>query len=98
MTGLLGWAGAHLNVKLAWSAREAAGTPILQKIVAILDCVTDKVVRLGGRLDPEALLEEEVRAGWGRVGVVVCGPAGLCDTVRACGSGALGPEAQRDRV
>lgn len=58
VTGLLGWAGAHLNVKLAWSAREAAGTPILQEIVAILDCVTDKVVRLGGRLDPEALLEE----------------------------------------
>lgn len=32
---------------------------------------------------PEALLEEEVRAGWGRVGVVVCGPAGLCDATRA---------------
>ncbi|KAI6357327.1 hypothetical protein MCOR25_007712 [Pyricularia grisea] len=83
VTGLLGWAGAHPNVKFAWSAREADGAPILRDIGAVLDGVADKVVKLGGRLDPEALLEEEVLAGWGRVGVVVCGPAGLCDATRA---------------
>lgn len=83
ITGLLSWAHAHPNVKLAWGMREAA-EPLARSLAAALDGVADRVVCVGGaRLDVDALLAQEVHAGWERVGVVVCGPSGLCDAVRA---------------
>ncbi len=45
--------------------------------------VADKEVRVGSRFDVAELIEAEARAGWERVGVVVSGPGGLCDDVRA---------------
>lgn len=87
ITGLLTWArGAHANVKLAWGVRQAA-EPLVRHLAAALDAVADKEVVVGRRLDVDALLAHEVRAGWKRVGVVVCGPAELCDAVRAAVAG-----------
>ncbi|OAA59061.1 ferric reductase-like transmembrane component [Niveomyces insectorum RCEF 264] len=54
----------------------------LHHVLAGLDDA-DKDVRVGQRLDPAALLADEAARGWATVGVVACGPAGLCDAVRA---------------
>ncbi|KAK1569919.1 ferric reductase like transmembrane component-domain-containing protein [Colletotrichum navitas] len=81
ITGLLTWTRAHVNVKLCWSLRETS-CALLQDLEPALDNIPDKVVLVGQRLDIEALLVREVEAGWKKVGVVVCGPAGLCDDTR----------------
>ena len=38
---------------------------------------------MGSRFNVVELIEAEAEAGWERVGVVVSGPRGLCDDVRA---------------
>lgn len=48
-----------------------------------LSRIGEKEVRVSRRLDFGELLAEEMDAGWARVGVVVSGPGGLCDDVRA---------------
>ncbi|KAF5627268.1 ferric reductase Fre2p [Fusarium tjaetaba] len=82
ITGILSWTRAHVNVKLAWSLKESS-RPLLQDLEPALSEIADKVISLGERLDVKALLEHEVEAGWKRIGVVVCGPPGLCDTTRS---------------
>jgi hypothetical protein len=81
ITGLLTWTFSHVNVKLAWSLKESS-RPLLQDLQTALGRVEDKVVVTGQRLDVDALLACEEEAGWKKVGVVVCGPPGLCDSVR----------------
>ena len=39
-------------------------------------------VKIYPRHNVSDLLEQEAREGWDRIGVVVCGPGGLCDEVR----------------
>jgi len=80
ITGVLPWAYSHRNVKLAWGVSESA-RPLLE--VFELGGIVDKEVRVGRRLDVVELIEVEAKAGWDRVGVVVSGPGGLCDDVRA---------------
>lgn len=80
ITGALSWAHSHWNVKLAWSVREAA-KPLVDAVN--LEGVATKDVKVGSRFNVEELIAEEEEVGWGRVGVVVCGPAGMCDDVRA---------------
>jgi len=80
ITGVLPWAYNHWNVKLAWSVSESAR--LLVEAVE-LSGVMAKDVRVGSRFDVKELIAEEVDAGWDRVGVVVSGPGGLCDDVRA---------------
>lgn len=83
ITALLPWKQAHRNVKLAWSVK-AADSALIDAIHPALDTLpaVDKDVRIGNRLDVRALLESEEAKGWGKVGVVVCGPGGLCDDAR----------------
>jgi hypothetical protein len=82
ITGLLPWTRSHANAKLWWSVRDKAAC-LVEELEGALSGVGEKEVRVGGRFDVRALLEEEGRVGWKRVGVVVCGPGGLCDEVRA---------------
>ncbi len=82
ITGLLPFVNNHWNVKLAWSIKESARC-LIEELHVALSAVADKEIRVGNRLNVEQLLQEEVEAGWERVGVVVCGPSGLCDDVRA---------------
>jgi hypothetical protein len=42
----------------------------------------EKDIVLGKRLDLVSLLEKEVAGGWKDLGVVVCGPGGMCDDLR----------------
>ncbi|KAF5606701.1 ferric reductase Fre2p [Fusarium subglutinans] len=82
ITGILSWTRAHVNVKLAWSLKESS-RPLLKDLEPALSEIADKVISVGERLDVKALLEHEVEAGWKRIGVVVCGPPGLCDSTRS---------------
>ncbi|KAF4503262.1 ferric reductase Fre2p [Fusarium agapanthi] len=82
ITGILSWTRAHVNVKLAWSLKESS-RPLLKDLEPALSEIADKVISVGERLDVTALLEHEVEAGWKAIGVVVCGPPGLCDSTRS---------------
>ena len=82
ITGALPFVNNHWSVKLAWSVRESARC-LVEDLDGALSAVADKEVRVGSRLDVGQLLQVEMEAGWERVGVVVCGPGGLCDDVRA---------------
>jgi ferredoxin-NADP reductase len=89
ITGILPFLKNHWNIKLAWSVKESAKCLVddLDGAMAQL-ASSDKDVRVGSRIDVNQLLAEEITAGWERVGVVVSGPAGLCDDVRATVSAA----------
>lgn len=81
ITGVLPYIARHTNVKVFWSVR-AAAEGLVRDLEGALSKV-EKDVRIGSRLDIPALLAEEESAGWDRVGVVACGPGGLCDDARA---------------
>lgn len=90
ITGVLPWAAAsrqQANVRLCWSVRVGDGERLVEALRPALEAAVpaaeDREVRVGRRFDPRELIEAEVRAGWRRIGVVVCGPGGLCDDVRA---------------
>lgn len=96
ITGVLPWAWAAArsspnssNARLCWSVsgRSESAAALVRALepavrAAVWDAERDVLVSVGTRLDVDALLREEVRAGWRRIGVVVCGPGGLCDDVR----------------
>lgn len=82
ITGLLGWIHAHPNIRLAWSV-SSGSEALVEEMDVALGGVADKQVVVGERLDIDALLKSEAQAGYGKVGVVVCGPAEMCDVVRA---------------
>lgn len=81
ITGLLPWAHQHWNAKLVWSVSESARC--LTDAIDLGGLAADKEVRVGSRFDVVELIDAEAGAGWERVGVVVSGPGGLCDDVRA---------------
>jgi ferredoxin-NADP reductase len=84
ITALIPFIKAHWNAKLAWSVKESAKC-LVDDLDGVLSGIgsADRDVRVGERLDVQQLLADEMAAGWGRVGVVVSGPGGFCDEVRA---------------
>lgn len=92
ITGLLPWIANHWNVKLCWSVKEAAKC-LVQAMGGVLSEIAEKDVKVGNRLNIRELLAEELDSGWRKVGVVVSGPGGLCDEVRAAvaAAGKKGP-------
>lgn len=82
ITGVLPWVRAHHNVRLCWTAKESAEC-LVTALSPSLRNLRDKDIKLGARTDIRAALHEEIYAGWVRIGVVACGPGGLCDDVRA---------------
>ncbi|KAM7205866.1 putative ferric reductase transmembrane component [Rhypophila sp. PSN 637] len=82
VTSLLPWVANHENIKVAWSLKESARC-LVSEVDCALSRVQEREVRIGNRLDFDDLLAQEVAAGWKKVGVVVSGPDGMCDDVRA---------------
>lgn len=82
ITGVLTFIACHANTKLFWSVRRSA-EGLARDVDPALEGLAEKDVRVGSRLDVAALLAEEEKLGWAKIGVVVCGPGGLCDDVRA---------------
>lgn len=81
ITAVLPFIAHHANVSLHWSVK-ACSQALVDEFGMALERVADKHVRVGARLDVEELLGREESEGWERIGVVVCGPGGLCDEVR----------------
>lgn len=86
ITGLLSWLSVHANVKLAWSVK-ATDQALVDEMSTALANVADKQVLVGQRFAVKELLQKEVGIGYKKVGVVVCGPAEMCDEVRAVVTG-----------
>jgi len=82
ISGVLPWVHAHPNVKLYWSMKQSAEC-LSQATEVALSELSEKDIRIGQRLDIRGILAQEVENGWDRIGVVACGPGGLCDDVRA---------------
>ena len=82
ITAVLPFISHHSNVKLYWSVKQAA-KGLVQDVDAVLKSVREKEVILGSRFEIANLLDKEESEGWKRIGVVVCGPGGLCDEVRS---------------
>lgn len=81
ITGVLPFIAHHPNLKLHWSVKsEAEG--LVTDLGLALRGLRESEVLVGSRLNVDALLEREEESGWERIGVVVCGPGGLCDAVR----------------
>jgi predicted ferric reductase len=81
ITSLLPYISSHPNVKLAWSVKSSASS-LVHEVEGALARV-EKDIRLGERLDLAALLAEEAEMGYESIGVIVCGPGGMCDEVRS---------------
>jgi predicted ferric reductase len=82
ITGLLPYLWLHPNVKLFYSVKEADKC-LVDSLSPVLSKVCEKEIVVGGRLVIDSLLREEANYGWSRIAVVVCGPGGMCDDVRA---------------
>lgn len=82
ITAVLPFIAHHPNVSLHWSLK-APSQGLVDNLSVALDELREKHVSVGERLDVGALLEQEESEAWNRIGVVVCGPGGLCDEVRS---------------
>jgi hypothetical protein len=71
----------HSNISLYWSVKTSS-QGLVDDLATVLEGLREKHVSVGRRHDVGDLLEREAREGWYRIGVVVCGPGGLCDEVR----------------
>jgi NAD(P)H-flavin reductase len=82
ITGLLPFLWCHPNLKLFYSIK-TADKCLVDSLTAVVDEVCEKEIAVGNRLNVNALLRDEVNLGWSKVAVVVCGPVGMCDDIRA---------------
>lgn len=82
ITGLLPFVHCHTNVKLFLGVK-THDRCLLDALSSVLDDIREKEIAVGQRLDIDRLLRIEASLGWPKVAVLVCGPAGMCDDVRA---------------
>lgn len=82
ITGLLPFVHYHSNVKLFYSVKQADQS-LVDCLRQVLDDIHERGIVVGSRLDIAGLLRDEAGLGWAKIVVVVCGPAGMCDDVRA---------------
>lgn len=77
----IAWTSEHSNLKLAWSVASSADALVIE-VDVLLRPVLDKEILMGQRLNINSILQKEAHTGYGKIGVIVCGPAGLSDDVR----------------
>ncbi|KAF2793168.1 hypothetical protein K505DRAFT_244997 [Melanomma pulvis-pyrius CBS 109.77] len=82
ITAILPFISHHQNVKLYWSLKSSAGG-LARDLDQAVKNVREREVSVGSRFDVGAMLDKEESEGWKRIGVVICGPGGLCDEVRS---------------
>lgn len=79
ITAVLPFAPYHSNSILHWGMRQAQ-----REMIGELEhgMPVERNVVVGERINVREAIEREVRDGWKLIGVVVCGPGGMCDDVR----------------
>ncbi|KAF1927689.1 uncharacterized protein M421DRAFT_421531 [Didymella exigua CBS 183.55] len=82
ITAVLPFIAHHPNVSLHWSLKDSS-QGLVDDLATALYGLREKCVSVGRRLDVGGLLAQQESEGWKRIGVVVCGPGGLCDEVRS---------------
>ena len=82
ITAIVPFVANHWNVKLSWSVSDKAEC-LVNELAGVLDCVEEKDVREGSRLEITSLLAREAAAGWQMIGVVISGPPSFCDDAKA---------------
>ncbi|PGH11880.1 hypothetical protein AJ80_06945 [Polytolypa hystricis UAMH7299] len=82
ITALLPFLRCHPNIRLFYSVK-TADKCLVDTLSAVMDEVREKEISVGDRLNIDAHLQNEVNLGWSKIAVVVCGPVGMCDDVRA---------------
>ena len=82
ITGLLSFLQRHPDVKLYHSVK-AEDKCLIDALGTVISELPEKEINIGRRVAISPLLQDEANAGWARIGVVVCGPAGMCDDARA---------------
>jgi predicted ferric reductase len=82
ITGLLPFLWYHPNVKLYHSVK-ISDQCLIDSLHSVLDECREKEIVVGKRLNIPVLLRAEADMGWSKIAVIVCGPAGMCDDVRA---------------
>ena len=82
MTGLLPYLWCHPNAKLYYSIKEI-DRALVESLDGVLNDFSEKVISIGARLNIDALLLSEADLGWSKIAVVVCGPGGMGEGVRA---------------
>lgn len=82
ITATLPFLGTHHNAKLYWSVRDHM-RPLVSDIEGSKVLAGgEKEVVVGGRFNLREVIEIEAAQGGEVLGVVVCGPSGMCDEVR----------------
>lgn len=84
ITGAFPYLWASINSKLYWSVRATNDLLVQEFEGAIGNSKAERDVKVGERFVMSDVLEREVEVlgGKGTLGVVVCGPAGMCDELR----------------
>ncbi|KFA46110.1 hypothetical protein S40293_03795 [Stachybotrys chartarum IBT 40293] len=82
ITGVLEFAATHPNSKLYWSMKDS-DAPLAQDLEGVINSMDEARVEVGQRFNVADILDSESEAGYKTVGVMVCGPEGLCDDTRA---------------
>ncbi|KAH6625273.1 ferric reductase like transmembrane component-domain-containing protein [Boeremia exigua] len=82
ISAVLPFIAQHHNVSIHWSLK-AADQGLANDLATFMDGIKEKHVHVGERFDVGAVLGREKGEGWNRIGVVVCGPGGMCDEVRS---------------
>lgn len=82
ITVLIPYLRFSLSTKLFFSVREADAC-LVESLNPVSNELAERDIKIGHRLDINELLRAEAKAGCSKVGVVVGGPAGMCDDARA---------------
>lgn len=80
ITAVLPYIAAHPNTKIYWSVKSNGGA-LVQDIAPALEKATEKEVKIGERFSIDDVIESETAGDW-VVGVVVCGPESMNESVR----------------
>lgn len=83
ITATLPYFATHHQSKLYWSVKMPM-QPLVDDITssALFHSDKEREVKVGGRFDMKEIIEIESATCKGVLGVVVCGPAGMCDDAR----------------
>lgn len=86
ITGLIAWSDLHPSTTLHWSVKVTSQS-LVEEMRPALSHFREKHILIGERFNIRCLLDREMGCNHERIGVVVCGPATMCDEARGIVAG-----------